>query len=246
VKKPAAEHTPNKIPQRPSPSNSVSNSDEDPGDDYGKAIMTPDPLEPMNRGTFWVNHQLYHYVFIPLNKAYKFIFPQLVRTGISNVFVNAGYPIRFVNELLQGKPERAGIETEKFLYNSTVGVAGIMKPSFKVPWMADLPSTDTSATFTKWGIPPGCYIVWPVLGPKSLRDTVGFAGDIALDPVTWLTFGIGGGAIAASTLAVSAPETTTKASDQLDAYYTVTHESSDRYSAVRNAYDQNRKKVSSQ
>ena len=216
------------------------------GDDYDKAKTIPDPLESMNRDTFWFNHQLYHYVFIPLSNTYKFIFPQLVRTGISNFFLNAEYPTRFINDLLQGKPDRAGLETEKFLYNSTVGVAGIMKPSAKVPWMADLPRTDTGATFAKWKIPSGCYIVWPILGPMSLRDTVGFVGDIALDPVTWLTYGAAGGVAGVTTLAVSVPETTTKTSGKLDTYDTLTRTSIDRYSAVRSAYTQNRKKVSEQ
>lgn len=219
---------------------------DDPGDDYGKPTTTiPDPIQPVNRGTFWFNHQLYHYVFIPLNKAYKSLFPQPVRTGISNVFLNAEYPTRFVNDLLQWKPGRAGLETEKFLINTTVGVGGIFKVSDKISWLADVPQTDTSATLAKWGIPPGCYVVWPVLGPKSLRDTVGFAGDIALDPVTWLTYGAVGGAAGAASVAVSAPETTTKTSDKLDTYETLTRTSIDRYSAVRSAYEQNRKKVES-
>jgi len=245
VKKPAKEHSSHKTVQSPS-STSDNKSNKDLGDDYGNAKSISDPLEPMNRGTFWFNHQLYHYVFIPLSKTYKFIFPQLVRTGISNFFLNAEYPTRFVNDLLQGKPGRAGLETEKFLYNSTVGVAGIMKPSAKVPWLADLPSTDTDATLAHWKIPSGCYIVWPILGPKSLRDTVGFVGDIALDPVTWLTYGTLGGVAGATTLAVSAPKTTTKTSEKLDTYEALTRTSIDRYSAVRSAYTQNRKKVSEQ
>lgn len=220
-------------------------TEDDPGDDYGKSQSLPDPIQPVNRGTFWFNHQLYHYVFTPLNKAYKFILPQPVRTGISNVFLNTEYPVRFVNDLLQGKPGRAGLETEKFLVNTTAGVGGIFRVSDKIHSLADVPQTDTSATFAKWGIPPGCYIVWPVIGPKSLRDTVGFAGDIALDPVTWITYGAVGGLAGAASLAVSAPSTTTKTSDKLDTYETVTRTSIDRYSAIRSAYEQNRKKVES-
>jgi len=221
-------------------------SEEDLGDDYGQPKNTiPDPIQPVNMGIFWFNHQLYHYVFTPLNMTYKFLIPQPARTGISNVFLNAEYPTRCVNDLLQWKPKRAGLETEKFVINTTAGVCGIFKVSDKIPYLVDVPQTDTAATLAKWKIPSGCYIVWPVLGPKSLRDTVGFVGDIALDPVTWVTYGAVGGLAGASSLALSAPETTTKTSDKLDNYETVTRISVNKYSAVKNAYEQSRRKTES-
>lgn len=219
------------------------NSVADEVDEYATVTKIPDPIEPVNRGTFWFNHQLYHYVFSPLNKAYKFILPQPVRTGLGNVINNTEYPVRMVNDLLQGRPKEAGLETEKFLYNTTVGVAGVMKPSDKVPSLANLPKTDTSATFAKWGIPSGCYIVWPIIGPKSARDTVGFVGDVALNPVTWLTFGAVGGLAGASATAVSAPPAVVNSSDKVDTYETMTKTSIDRYNAVKSAYVQNRQKV---
>ena len=225
---------------------SSKSSEEDPGDDYGEPKNTiPDPIQPVNMGVFWFNHQLYHYVFTPLNMTYKFLIPQPARTGISNVFLNAEYPTRCVNDLLQWKPKRAGLETEKFLINTTAGVGGIFKVSDKIPHLVEVPQTDTAATLAKWKIPTGCYIVWPILGPKSIRDTVGFVGDIALDPVTWITYGAVGGLAGASSLALSAPETTTKASDKLDNYETVTHISVNKYSAVKSAYEQSRRKTES-
>ena len=225
----------------------VPSRDDDSGDDYGtQKTSLPDPIQPVNRGIFWFNHQLYHYLFTPLNKTYKFVIPSPVRTGISNIFLNAEYPTRCVNDLLQWKPKRAGLETEKFLINTTAGVGGIFRISDRFRSLADVPQTDTAATLAKWRIPSGCYIVWPVLGPKSARDTVGFVGDIALDPVTWVTYGAVGGVAGSSTLAISAPETTTKTSDKLDAYETLTRTSIDRYTAVKSAYEQNRKKTESQ
>ena len=199
----------------------------------------------MNRGTFWVNHQIYHYVLHPACKVYETVLPSPVRTGIANVFENLEFPIRFVNDLLQFNPKRASLEAEKFVVNSTAGIGGVINASKNVPWLADVPKTDTSATFTKWGIPSGCYIVWPVLGPKSLRDSFGFVGDIALNPVTWLTYGAIGGFTGAATLAVSTPETARSVDEKIDAYETVTRNSIDRYQAVRSAYSQNRKKVES-
>jgi phospholipid-binding lipoprotein MlaA len=214
--------------------------------EYKNATRIADPIQPVNRGVFWFNHQLYHYGFSPLNKAYKFVFPHPVRTGIANAVNNIEYPVRFVNDLLQGKPGKAGLETEKFLLNSTAGVGGLIKVSNKFPALAELKPTDTSATFAKWGIPTGCYIVWPVIGPKSVRDTVGFAGDVALNPASWFTYGIIGGLTGTATLAVSAPQTVGNTSDKLDTYETVTKHSVDPYISVRSAYVQNRKKVESQ
>lgn len=212
-------------------------------DEYSDVALIADPIEPVNRGIFWVNHQLYHYAFHPLSRAYKTVLPSPVRTGIYNVFDNLEYPVRFVNDLLQWQPKRAGLETEKFLVNSTVGVAGLFKPSDKIPWLADVPKTDTGVTFAKWGVPPGCYIVWPVLGPKTLRDSVGFAGDLAMYPVTWVTYGAVGGLTGASTLAVSGPDAARTTSDKIDTYNTLTRSSVDRYLAVRSAYVQSRKKA---
>ena len=212
-------------------------------DDYKNTSSIPDPIQPVNRGVFWFNHQLYHYAFHPLNNAYKTVFPSTVRTGIYNVFDNLEYPVRFLNDILQWQPKRAGLETEKFLLNSTVGVAGIFKPSNKVPSLRDVPKTDTGVTFAKWGVPEGCYIVWPILGPKSARDTVGFVGDLALYPVTWLTFGVGGAVTGTTALAVTGPDAARNTSDKIDTYNTVTRNSIDRYLAVRSAYEQNRKQA---
>ena len=223
----------------------ASSQDDDWDAEYSHSAQIADPVQPVNRGVFWFNHQLYHYVFTPLNKTYKFVLPRPARKGISNAINNIEYPVRFVNDLLQWKPDRAGLETEKFVINSTAGVGGLFKVSDKFPKLAEVKPTDTSATFAKWGIPSGCYIVWPVLGPKTVRDTVGFAGDVALNPASWFTYGIVGGLTATTALAVSAPQTAGNTSDKLDTYETITKHAVDPYLSVRSAYVQNRKKVES-
>lgn len=218
-------------------------SEDDDLDEYRQVVLIADPIEPVNRSVFWFNHQLYHYAFHPLGRAYKTVLPAPVRTGIYNVFDNLEFPIRFVNDLLQWQPKRAGLETEKFVVNSTAGIAGIFRPSNKVPWLKDVPKTDTGVTLAKWGVPHGCYIVWPVLGPKSLRDSVGFVGDLAMYPVTWVTYGAVGGLSGATTLAVSGPDAARNTSEKIDTYDTLTRTSIDRYLSVRSAYEQNRKKA---
>ena len=83
---------------------------------------------------------------------------------------------------------RAGQETGKFLVNTVAGVGGIARFSDRIPALANVPAADTGQTFAKWGIGHGAYFVIPLLGPSSLRDTVGLAGDYALNPVSWVTF----------------------------------------------------------
>jgi phospholipid-binding lipoprotein MlaA len=212
-------------------------------DEYTGVGRIADPIQPFNRGVFWVNHQLYRYIFRPLSVTYDTVFPGPVRNGIYNVFDNLEYPVRFVNDTLQGKFKRAGLETEKFVVNSTAGVAGIMKVSNRIPALADVPKTDTGATLAKWGVPHGCYIVLPLFGPKSLRDTIGLGGDIALNPVTWVSFGALGGVSGATTLAVTTPDSARTLHEKLDAYDAATRDSVDRYLAARSSYVQNRQET---
>ena len=206
-------------------------------EEYNKAGRIADPLEPANRCVFWVNHQIYSYVFRPLSKIYTTVLPRPVRSAVFNVCDNVEFPVRFVNHLLQLKFDRAGLETRKFLVNSVGGVGGLIRMSDRTPALADLPPADTGQTLSKWGIGHGPYIVLPVLGPKSLRDTVGLAGDYALNPVTWVSFGGIGGATA---LAITSPPAINSMSTRLDAYDAASKNSIDRYIALRSAYVQSR------
>jgi len=220
-----------------------------PQDDFGEysdVATISDPLEPLNRVTFWVNHQLYRYILKPVSKTYDTVLPKPVRTGVYNVFDNLEFPIRFVNDTLQLKFKRAGLETEKFLVNSVAGVGGIMRVSDRIPSLNDVPAADTGQTFAKWGIDQGIYIVLPAIGPRSLRDTFGLVGDYALYPVTWITFGAFGGLSGASTFAVSSPDTARTLHGKMSTYDSLTRDTLDRYLAVRTAYIQNRKKRNAQ
>ena len=164
--------------------------------EYSHVATIADPAEPVNRGTFWLNHQLYNYVLRPVSKAYEFILPSLARKAIHNVFDNVEYPVRVVNHVLQFEFKRADLETRKFVVNSVVGVGGILRVSDRIPELANIPPADTGQTFAKWGIGHGAYVVLPVFGPSSLRDGVGIAGDAALNPVSWISNGILTGATA--------------------------------------------------
>ncbi len=200
-------------------------------------VSIADPLEPLNRATFWVNHQLYRFLLRPISKTYETLMPELVRTGIKNVFNNVEFPVRFINDGLQGKFDRAGKETGRFVVNSVLGVGGIGRPADHMPALANVPPASTGQTFAKWGIDHGAYIVLPVLGPSSLRDTVGLAGDYVMNPVTWVGIFYGHWAW---TIPVSVTDTVSVMPDKFDQYDGASRNSLDRYLALRSAYAQAR------
>ncbi|MFZ4682797.1 MAG: MlaA family lipoprotein [Terrimicrobiaceae bacterium] len=205
-------------------------------DEYSAATI-PDPLQPLNRVTFWINDGLYTVLLRPISKGYEFVVPTPVRTGVHNVFENVRFPVRLVNNALQGNFKRAGQETGKFLVNTVVGVGGIGRPSDHIPALADVPDADMGQTFAKWGIPHGAYLVLPVLGPSSLRDTVGMAGDYGLNPVNWVTIIYGGYTWTIAIPSVNSLRTTHR---QMGVYDTATKNALDRYLAIRTAYAQYR------
>lgn len=196
-----------------------------------------DPLESLNRATFKLNDGLYTVIFRPISKGYEMILPKPVRKGIDNAFDNIKFPVRFVNSTLQGKFKRAGQETGKFFVNTVAGFGGILRQSDRIPSLTDLPSEDTGQTFAKWGIGHGPYIVLPLLGPSSLRETVGLAGDYALNPVNWGFFWSGKHDW---TLIPPSANTLRSLPGQLSVYDAATKDSVDPYLSARSAYMQNR------
>jgi phospholipid-binding lipoprotein MlaA len=211
-------------------------------DDYGDTVKVSDPIEPVNRGIFWINHQLYNYVARPISKVYTTVLPKPVRNAVHNVYENIEDPVRVVNHLLQGQPGRADLETRKFVVNTVGGVGGIMKVSDRFPDLAELPSADTGQTFAKWGIGHGPFVVLPVIGPRSARDTVGFAGDMALNPLTWVPIG---GVAQAIALPLTTPNTVRNLDNRLRVYDAATENAVDPYTAVRGAYIQSRDRTTS-
>ena len=140
-----------------------------------------DPLEPFNRVMFKVNDKLIIYVLKPVSKTYSTVVPWEIRTVLGNFFYNLAAPARLVNNLLQGKVTAAGAEFGRFFINTTVGVLGFGDPAATFPRL-NPPVEDMGQTFGVWGVGDGVYIVLPILGPSTLRDTVGTVGDWLLDP----------------------------------------------------------------
>ncbi|MBI5444740.1 MAG: VacJ family lipoprotein [Deltaproteobacteria bacterium] len=191
----------------------------------------PDPLRGWNRLMFTVNDRLYFWVLKPVARGYKAVTPAPLRIGLKNFFHNLATPVRFLNNALQGKVRGAGIELGSFMINSTLGLFGLLDWTGSDPEL-QVPDEDTGQTLGRWGIGPGLYVVWPLFGPSTLRDTVGMVADWNLDPVVYVepraAFGINTG------------RKVNDLSFRLGDYESLKEAAIDPYEAVRDAYLQYR------
>ena len=132
---------------------------------------TKDCFESFNRGTFAFNQGLDKVIFKPVAKGYRSL-PSPVRTGTNNVLVNLSSLITIPNNVLQGEFKTAGANTGRFVINTTVGILGIFNVAEKIGF-SEYVKEDYGQTLGVWGMGPGCYLVLPVLGPSTIRDTGG-------------------------------------------------------------------------
>jgi phospholipid-binding lipoprotein MlaA len=140
-----------------------------------------DPIEGFNRAMFAFNEGLDTVLIKPVAQGYDAVLPTPVRTGVTNFFGNIADLFIGVNNLLQGKPDQAVSDLGRVLVNSTVGILGL----FDVATEAGLEKheEDFGQTFGRWGVGDGAYVVIPVFGPRTVRDTAGLVLDVAADPV---------------------------------------------------------------
>ena len=140
-----------------------------------------DCFENINRGTFALNQGLDKVIFKPVAKGYRML-PSPVRTGTSNALGNLSSLITIPNNILQGEFKTAGVNTGRFAINTTVGILGIFDVAKKIGF-SEYEKEDYGQTLGVWGVGAGCYVVLPVLGPSTVRDTVGsFINVIGGDP----------------------------------------------------------------
>ena len=140
-----------------------------------------DPLEPMNRAVFRFNDRLDKIVMQPVARAYRAVLPTGLRNVISNVFSNVGEVFNVANNLLQGKPVETAESFMRFTINTVFGLGGTI--DIASPMGLNPHKQDFGVTLGVWGIPAGPYLVLPLLGPSSLRDTVGTAAHFTVDPI---------------------------------------------------------------
>jgi phospholipid-binding lipoprotein MlaA len=191
-----------------------------------------DPFEPINRVFYHFNDKLYFWLLKPLATGYGFITPEPVRVSFNNFFDNLLFPIRFFGCLMQGKQFEAGEEMRRFSINTFMGLGGF----FDVASRAGIKKydEDLGQTLAVWGLGPGFYMNWPILGPSSVRGTIGFIGDRFLYPISYILDPT------TVTFAINAFDIINKTSLRLGDYEDLKEAAFDPYIALRDAYYQNR------
>ena len=154
-------------------------------DDEDEELDVWDPLETINRGTFWFNDKLYFYLLKPVAKGYRWIMPQPLMLGVGNFFSNLASPVRIINAGLQGKFADAGNELTRFGVNTTIGIGGLFDTA-KDHFNLKKKEEDTGQTLGFYGIGPGPYLVLPFFGPSSFRDGLGLLADSRMDLTYYL------------------------------------------------------------
>ena len=137
-------------------------------------------FEGLNRGIFTFNKALDDIIVEPIAKGYRQL-PSPIKTGTSNFLNNLSLLSTIPNNVLQGDLALAAVNSSRLLINSTIGILGILDPASAMG-LNNYKKEDYGQTLAKWGISEGCYLVLPVLGPSTLRDTAGklvnyFGGD---------------------------------------------------------------------
>ena len=205
-----------------------------------KNESTKDCFEPLNRATFALNQGLDKVIFKPVAKGYRAL-PNPVKSGTSNALNNLSTLITIPNNLLQGDLKLAGVNTGRLIINSTIGILGIFDVASDMGFPKYV-KEDYGQTLGTWGVGPGCYLVLPVLGPSTIRDTAGmFVNVMGGDP--YYNISVNGnneyldGELYAATKMLSAVEFR---ATNIESLNNVEKNSVDFYASVRSLYTQDR------
>ncbi len=204
----------------------------------GCAVRSPyedasDPLEPVNRAVYKFNDVLDRAVLKPVAQGYQDYVPSPARTGVRNFFNNIHEPITIMNNVLQGKPDRAAGDTMRFGFNTVFGVLGLFDVA--TGWGLERHDEDFGQTFGVWGFGEGWYLVLPLLGPSTVRDAAGTGVEFRfrLRPIARLTSGT-------TQYAATGLFFISKRADLLSASEILDTAALDEYLQVREAYRQRR------
>lgn len=143
-----------------------------------------DPLEPLNRGVYQVNEALDKALLKPVARGYKAAVPPPVRGGVTNFFGNFNDVTTAINDALQGKLRDAATDVGRIAVNSTIGILGVFDVATRLG--LEKHDEDFGQTFGVWGVRDGPYLVLPLLGPSTFRDTVGLGAQYFTDPEFFL------------------------------------------------------------
>ena len=207
-----------------------------------KSKLIKDCFEPLNRATFALNQGLDKVVFKPVAKAYR-VLPSPVRSGTSNALDNLSSLVTIPNNILQGDFAKAGVNTGRFLINTTIGIVGIFDVAEKMGF-PEYEKEDYGQTLGALGVGPGCYLVLPVLGPSTVRDTVGsLANVVGGDP--WYNVTVANDTQHFSDIDYWGTRVMTGIdfrAKNLDSFENLENNSMDFYASVRSLYLQDRQK----
>jgi phospholipid-binding lipoprotein MlaA len=196
---------------------------------------TNDPIEPTNRAIYAFNNAVDTAILKPVAQGYRYAVPAPVRGGIHNILVNLATPVQLGNDVLEGKPRRAGDTTMRFLINTTVGVLGFFDVA--KGWGYPDHDADFGMTMALWGLPEGPYLFLPVFGPSDPRDAVGLGVNAVMDPFTWVGQGAVVEALKWSKWAVNGVDQRERHLDDIDS---VKKTALDPYATFRSLYRQHR------
>lgn len=192
-----------------------------------------DPYEGFNRTMFEVNEGIDKAVAKPVATAYDKAVPLPVKAGVGNFFGNVGDLWTGVNNGLQGKGSDGANDLARLLINSTVGIFGLFDVASEMG--LERHDEDFGQTLAVWGMGDGGYLFWPIIGPRTVRDTGGFVVDAFADPVSW---GIESVSVRNSTRAVRFVDVR---ASLLPADKVVEEAAFDKYAYIRDAYLQRRR-----
>lgn len=191
-----------------------------------------DPLEGLNRGVLAFNDAVDENALQPAARLYRNVTPRGLREGVRNFFNNLDDLYIGANNLLQGKVEQAMSDLMRVAVNTTVGFLGV------IDWASDMGlekhSEDFGQTLARWGAGDGFYLVLPLLGPSTLRDTAALPVDWEGDPVYWHT-------PVDERNALTVTRTIGRRADLLGASRTLEEAALDRYVFLRESYLQQRR-----
>ncbi|MCF7535311.1 VacJ family lipoprotein [Pseudomonas petrae] len=187
-----------------------------------------DPWEGVNRAIFRFNDTVDTYALKPIAQGYEFITPQFLEDGIHNMFKNVGEVTNFANDVLQAKPEAAGVDTARLIFNTTFGLLGFFDVGTKMGLQRN--DEDFGQTLGHWGVASGPFVMVPLLGPSTVRDAFAKYPDTYTQPWRYIDH------VPTRNTALGVSVVDTRAS-LLSAEKLI---NGDKYIFIRNAYLQNR------
>ena len=202
-------------------------------------VRIADPLQPWNRIWHHFNDRLYFWLLKPMAQGYSFVVPEDVRKTFGNFYTNATAPVRIFNSLFQLKFKQFVTESERFFINTTVGFLGL-RDCARECFGLEPHDEDFGQTLGHYGLGHGIYFVWPLLGPSSIRDTVGKGADSILS----FTGIFGPVDLEIPVWAVlKTHELVNETSFRIGRYEALKKDALDPYTAMRDGYLQRRKKA---